>query len=170
MNDRKTEIQRSVSMPGYLDKLEHPMGFRPNIEDMTSSHFACQMRNELNNNLKLAPIAKMTVPFTEKLSKRFSTLIVALEYRNPHPVFVWMDAANECGYAKPIKLSHFKFGFEFRRIPEGIISLITTDARDKMLVDFEMGDDGIESMIIELHGEEWGKADLEHFHQAKNYP
>ena len=162
MIDRKTEIQRRVNLPGYLEKLEHLTGRRPNIEELTSPQFVGQMRIDLGTHLKSAPVEKQVIPFTERLSSRFAELISNLESLNPHPIFVWIEAANDCGFAKPIRLSDFRFGFDFERIPEGIISLITSDARDKMLMDFEEDDDGLKIMTIELHGDGWGKAELKH--------
>ncbi len=159
MNDRKDEIRRRVNLHGYFDKLEHLTGYRPEIDDLTSPQFVVQIRAELSNHLKSAPVAKTVIPFTERLSSRFAALIGDLELRNPHPVFVWIEAANECGFTKPIRLADFRFGFEFERIPEGLISLITTDAKDKMLMDFEVDDDGLKIMTVELHGSDWGNAE-----------
>lgn len=162
MIDRKAEIQRRVSLPAYIDKIEHLVGYRPTVEDMTSTQFVGELRKDLGDHLKLASVSTKVILFTERLSSRFASLIANLECRNPNPVFIWIEAANDCGFSKPIKLRDFRFGFEFDRIPEGMISLISSDAKDKLLMDFEEDDDGTEIMTIELHGASWGDAELKH--------
>lgn len=160
MNDRQAEICRRVTLPGYLDKIEYLTGCRPDIADLTSVQFVGQLQAELSTHLKAAPVAKVVIFFADRLSSRFLALIEDLESRNSHPVFVWIESVKDCGYAKPVRLRNFRFGFEFKHIPEGVISLITDDARNKMLMDFEADDEGREIMTIELYGQDWGNVDL----------
>jgi hypothetical protein len=168
MIDRKAEIQRRVNLSAYIDKIECLTGNRPTIEEMTSPQFVAEMRKNLSDNLKLAPVSTKAILFAEIRSSRFASLIADLESRNPNPIFIWIEAANGCGFVKPIKLCDFQFDFEFDRIPEGIITLITSDARDKLLMDFEEDDDGTQIMTIELHGAGWGKAKIKHLTSLEN--
>ena len=148
-------------MPGYLDRIERLVGSRPDQADVNSPQLADQLLKDLSENIKTAAVSKKVIPFAEKLSRNFSALIEELELRNPNPVFIWIDATKDCGFVKPIRLSAFRFGFEFDSIPEGIVALITADVSDEMLLDFETDDQGIEVMTIELHGTSWGHVELD---------
>lgn len=165
MTDRKSEIQRRVNLPGYLDKLECLMGFRSKLETLSSIEFVDEIRDKINRNIKSTAVATTTIPFAERVSAGFVALIEELVMRNSHPVFIWIEKANECGLAPAIRLNDFLFSFGFDSIPEGLISLITSDAKDKLLMDFEEDDDGSRIMTIELHGEHWGGVKFSEFRQ-----
>jgi len=160
MIDSKSEIQRRVSQTAYIRKLERIMGYRPELQRFTSPEIVSEFREKLDRQVNSAVVTKMVIPFVERLSNRFAALIAELERRNPNPIFIWIAGTNECGFADPIPLHEFRFGFEFECIPEGIISLVTTDASDRMLMDFEKDDKGMEIMTIELSGAGWGDAEL----------
>lgn len=160
MIDRRAEIRRRTRLPGYLDKLGHLMGYRPDIGEICSPEAVRQLQNELTKYTSSAAPATKVILFSERLSSWFAALVANLECQNPNPVFVWIDATNDCGFARPIKLRDFRFDFQFECIPEGVVALITADARDKMLLDFERDQDGAEIMTIELTGAGWGKAEL----------
>lgn len=157
---RRAEILRRVQFLTYSKKLEHLTGFTHKLDDLTSPEFVKESAAKFYSNPNLAPPVRREVLFEERLSDRFKALIADLESRNPSPIYIWIQPTSDCGYAKPIKLSEFRFGFEFEAIPEGLITLITSDNKEHFMMDFEENNKGIKTLILELQGANWGRVDL----------
>lgn len=73
-------------------------------------------------------------------------------------MYVWTALSNVCGVARPIPLLEFNLAFDFNVNREGIVVLLTSDLRDKLVFDFSV-QNGTPELEIEVSGEHWGRVE-----------
>ncbi len=74
---------------------------------------------------------------SELFSEKFKSYVKCLEATNPSPVGVWLEGTKACGLFYIRGVSELNFQFRFSLVPDGIFKLITADARDSLLLDFD---------------------------------
>src|SRR5262249_51866808 len=98
------------------------------------------------------PGAKWEIPFREKSEPRFARFIAGLAAANGAGVYVWTPTSRTCGLIRPMPLSVVGFGFPFSMSPDGILSIVTEDLADKLLLDYFRDDQDEERLEIEVKG------------------
>ncbi|GGE54222.1 hypothetical protein GCM10007276_34110 [Agaricicola taiwanensis] len=152
MTDR---IQQLANRRSYLAKLRLLLRREVNAVELLSL-------SETEERAKQQPAANaknFRVPFDWLSTSAFDLLIRTLATLNPSPVILWVDKARICGALEVPSLTAIDFSFPFEALPEGIMVVTTSDARDKMVLDF-YEEDGLRYLDVELHGAGWPSADL----------
>lgn len=98
---------------------------------------------------------KFKIGFTEKLDAHFATFVRNLQALNSNPIYIWIEHTNECGLLEISSIVEFNFKFEYTVISQGIISLLTKDMSDNMVLDFFEDSSGERFIQIELAGSSW---------------
>lgn len=101
---------------------------------------------------------RFTIPSCEKEGTRFRRLIEALQAAAAGQVYLWTPLAKDCGLPCPIEMSEVKWAFSFDVSPEGLMEIVTQDARDRLLLDFSLDERGERQLEVELDGDRWGAA------------
>jgi hypothetical protein len=102
-----------------------------------------------------SPRWRCEVGFEARIGTRFSKLIERFSECQPQ-VYLWTNLSNSCGLARPVALLEVQFGFEFGAIAAGIITVISVDSQDRLLLDFSECD-GELMLEIEVEGACWGR-------------
>lgn len=87
---------------------------------------------------------------SELSSEKFKSYVKCLEATNPSPVGVWLEGTKACGLFYIRGISELNFQFRFPLIPDGIFKLITADARDSLLLDFDF-----DEVQMVIQGNSW---------------
>lgn len=111
---------------------------------------------------KLSRLEKVCyeMAFAGKKDAHFKKFIGELFNANSLPVYLWASHVEECGLLLLPSIRDMNFDFSFDVDGNGVISLVTYDFKDGMLLDFFI-DDGSERLIIEVQGEHWRDIPLE---------
>lgn len=94
------------------------------------------------------------IPFSDKNSERFNKFIHALHNTNSSPVYVWTPKSIYCGAILIKSLDVINFQFESSVIDGEIISFITSDFNDALILDLSSEDNGYH-IEIETRGVHW---------------
>ena len=71
------------------------------------------------------------------------------------PVTVWIEESSICGPVVLESILNFNFKFDQNKLPEEVISILSTDAREKLVLDFDSS-----YVEIEIFGDRWSKVSL----------
>jgi hypothetical protein len=95
------------------------------------------------------------INFGDKNSDRFEKFIKNLGKANSHPVYVWTQSANLFGLYKADSISAIDFAFSFDINTSGIVTFLTEDLNDELLLDFYYDSQNQEMLEVELKGRNW---------------
>lgn len=155
--NRRELIARKVNLPIYLSQLSELFGGPVTQEQLLSVEETSALQEQSRKH-KREPMWRVEVPFSERLGPRFKSLLSELRDRNPRPVHVWIERAHTCGVPRAVPLADLNFGFEFHRLPSGIVTIATADLEDDMILDFSRDEQDKETLEIEVSGPRWGNA------------
>jgi hypothetical protein len=154
MSEYATNIAR------HLSELSSLVSREVRREDLLPLAEADKIRED-SKKVQYSPSWSTEIPFARKTEVVFQDFVRKLERLNANPVYVWTPASNQCGLLRPIPLHDLNFGFDFSINPEGILVVLTSDLRDRLLLDYSRDAAGQEVLEIEASGEHWGHARLE---------
>lgn len=145
----KRNIQSHLSQLSHLTNREVTEG---DLLPLETTH---SIREQSKRLLNSSSLHKFKIRFPEKLDGRFTTFVRNLHALNSSPVYIWIEHTNTCGLLEIGSIAEFNFKFEYSVSPQGIISLLTKDMTDNMVLDF-FEDSSHEQLIeIELVGRSW---------------
>jgi hypothetical protein len=109
-----------------------------------------------SKEVERAPSWKVEIPFAHKMGDRFRRFTSQLVGKYAGEVYLWTPLANDCGMSRSVTLADINFDFRFDTSPNGILTVLSTDLRDKLLLDYFRNDHDQETLAIEASGERWG--------------
>ena len=117
--------------------------------------------NELSNvvkaheNFDSLPLNSFEIEFGGKDSPQFHEFVVRLKELNNSPVYVWTPRTRICGLFRLPSICSVDFSFPYSLNSEGILSISTVDALDRILLDWSTDNSGDERLIVEQQGPNW---------------
>lgn len=156
MSDARDRFEASRHMDAHLLHLRTLLHRPVGAEDLLSLAETTAVRVQASARPRL-PVWTIELPFAAKASERFRAWIRTCIELNPEPVYIWTDLANVCGLLRPTPLREIDFDFELELDPRGIVSILSADYQDKMILDFSE-DDGVQTLELEVSGPHWTQA------------
>lgn len=148
-NDLSRKLARKTQMDRYLAQVSEISGRLVEQDELDSIEETDAIRSEFKKFID-QPKAAFEIKPNDLRSGRFIHFLESLEQANPKPVFIWIERTNVCGAFKLPSVSKIYAGFKPEKVPEGIISFITEDLENSLILDFD--DDSVE---VELQGPDW---------------
>jgi hypothetical protein len=139
----------------YLSQLCHLANRNVTADDLLPLEVTHAIREQSTRLLDKTSFRKFKIKFSEKLDTRFAMFVKNLYALNPSPVYIWVEHTNTCGLFEISSIMEFNAKFEYSVITEGIISLLTKDMIDNMVLDFYEDSSGEKFIEIELYGSSW---------------
>lgn len=143
------------NIASHLSQLSHLTNREVTAGDLLSLEATRAIREQPRPLLKNRPLKKFKIRFSEKTDARFTAFIKSLHALNPKPIYIWIDHTNECGLYEIGSILEINFKFEYSKFPAGIMSFVTKDFSDKLLLDFFEESTGEKYIEIELTGDRW---------------
>jgi len=149
MSDELTKgLRRNKHLARHLTELGCLLRREVRPEDLLSLD---ETEVLLGRTAKRTPGHKETFPFAEKARGSLSPLVHA--FQNDF-VYLWTALTNDCGVHRAVPLADIDFNFPFEFSPEGILSVVSQDLGDRILLDwYEEG--GVELLDFEVIGPRW---------------
>ncbi|RYZ09382.1 MAG: hypothetical protein EOO73_03540 [Myxococcales bacterium] len=145
----RNEIRR------HLAELTRLLGREVRADELLSLEDTQRVRGALNGEEE--PSRSFVIPFDDKSSPRWALFVSNLSATLSGNVYLWTPASNECGLLRPVPLGAVDFTFEFETIPEGIVSIVSEELGDRMVLDFSEEAQQGRVLEVEQFGETWGK-------------
>jgi hypothetical protein len=139
----------------HLSELTRVLGRNVRREDLLSLEESEAILARSKATLR-APDWKITVPFEDKNLPWFRDFTRALGSAHAGRVYLWTPLASDCGLPKSVFLSEIDFGFPFDLNPEGILEVLTDDLKDRLILDYSLGEGDRAELEIEVSGPRWG--------------
>lgn len=156
---RREEMVRRLTyrhnIASHLSQLSHLVNREVTADDLLSLEATEAIREQSRSLLKNDPLKKFQIQFSEKAEARFAAFIKNLHALNPKPIYIWTDHTIECGLYEVGSILEINFKFEYSKFPAGIMSFVTKDFSDKLLLDFFEESNGERFIEIELTGDHW---------------
>lgn len=153
MNRSKT-IGQKIHMKPYLEELQKFLNRAVSADELLSLEQTEGLRQAAQKFRDL-PASSCQIDFLEKASDRFHTFVERLCAANPSPVSIWTTHSITCGALMVPSLKEIVFDLEYSASQGGILTFVTNDLRDRLLLDFTMSDSGTQKMTIETQGDHW---------------
>jgi hypothetical protein len=149
MSDELTKrLRRNRHLARHLTELGCLLRREVRPEDLLSLY---ETEVLLGRAAKRTPGRKETFPFADKARGRLSLLVHAFQ---DDLVYLWTALTNDCGVYRAVPLAEIDFSFPFEFSPEGILSVVSQDLGDRILLDwYEEG--GVELLDLEVTGPRW---------------
>ena len=145
-------LRSNLYIGAYLAELSSILG-RPVAKDELESMDATQAVADAQKPLLAFEPVKFEIPFSQRSAKPVHDLIQTLSFANPAPLFLWASHANDCGVLKLRSLADVRSDFAFD-VNEGLISLVTIDLCDQILLDF-YEEEGSQVLCLAVQGTHW---------------
>jgi len=102
----------------------------------------------------MSPVNKKTfeVSPAELRSDRFTHFVQRLHKANSSPIYIWVDATNQCGALQIPGITAFNFLFDFSNVPGGTVVLLAVNLEDRLLLDIDS-----DTIELETQGNSWPK-------------
>lgn len=125
--------------------------YRSIIESITNNSFRILSILEtdelIENESKLKLIFSKKIPFDNKDELKE----IILNYLDTNGrIYIFTSLSKDCGAVQITSISFFNFNFNFMDDPSGIISLISSDIKHKILLDF-YEEDGLQYLEVEYY-------------------
>ncbi|MFT3912597.1 MAG: hypothetical protein QM704_00510 [Anaeromyxobacteraceae bacterium] len=147
------KLRRSRHLARHLTELGRLLHKEVRTEDLLSLDETEALLARSKAVTRRAPDWKSSFPFAEK-EQRLSRPIRPI---HAEMVYVWTALANDCGVHRLVRLSELDFRFSFDFSPEGILTVISEDLENQMLLDWHK-DNGVELLDLEVTGPRWSAA------------
>lgn len=148
------EVRRRATIGAYLAELSALIGRRVDASELGSREQAILLRTKAQERFPMSAVS-FEIPFSERTTERFRQFVLNLESAKTCPVYIWTPRTIDCGTVVVPSLASLSFDFAFGLNPEGILSFVTFDLSDRILLDFGRSADGEERMTVEVQGERW---------------
>ncbi|HEY2030481.1 MAG TPA: hypothetical protein VGH20_14865 [Myxococcales bacterium] len=103
--------------------------------------------------------SKVRLPFEDKVTPVFDAYVRRLEQANPSQVYLWTPLASICGPAMAPSIAQVNFAFPFDVNVEGIVSFISADFRDELVLDYYEEQEQY-FVDVEARGARWPHCDF----------
>lgn len=103
-------------------------------------------------------MSQWQIRFFDRTSERFGKLLQNLTAANPSSVYVWTPRTIDCGALLVPSLDAITFDFDFSINDEGVLSFVTSDLADRLLLDFSRTSAGEQMLTVENRGPNWTRA------------
>lgn len=154
MQSTPAELKRKLGLKAHLAELALVLGRPVCVEELGTPKEAAALR-EGSRNLALQPVMAFEMPFADRMSVRFQAFIAKLHAANPSPIYVFIPSTIDCGAILVPSLTDINFGFDFKINDEGVLSFVTADLADRLLLDLFVSSAGDQLMTLETQGANW---------------
>jgi len=147
-------LRKNLSLKTYLEELSALKGCPVAACDLCTVDRTDAIQRELSKRAR-CNIVLHAMSFSDKRSDRFRDFVRNLHAANPSAVFLWTPRTRDCGVLQVSSISEVDFGFAVNINGEGILSFVTADLDDRMLLDFTTAGIGEPQLLVELQGSHW---------------
>lgn len=148
-------LAQAKHMASHLQQLGQILHRSLRSQDLLSVAATIELRNRLMK-VNRQPRWRHVTEFSQLSGESFGTFVRRLAGDTRARVYIWTPSTNVCGALPPVSLLDIAFDFPFSINPEGIISFLTDDGLNELLLDFSHESSG-EVVEIEGSGELWGR-------------
>lgn len=146
--------QRRLFLRQYLHELTALVGREVLEEEIGSVDEAVHMR-QLAKAISGVRREVAQIAFSEIRSNRFKEYIARLAKANDSVVLVWTPRTIFCGTFRIPSLEAVCLSFNFDINPEGNIVFTTEGVDDRLILNFDVDDQGEQILQIETQGAHW---------------
>lgn len=155
MINLEQRLSYNYNIKAHLEQLSHLTNRAVTKHDLLSLELTDSIREQSLKLLNESRSIKFEIYFLEKTEARFQAFVKNLVVLNPSPVYVWIEHTITCGLLEIALITEFNFKFEYSVCANGIISLLTKDMMDNLVLDFYEDSLGERVIDIELIGNNW---------------
>lgn len=149
------KIQANLLRKNYLQELSELTGNSITNTNLLSYSDTKEIQGKSVKALNLLRKKTFQIAFDEKKSDRFLNYIHNLSRANPSAVYIWTHATNSCGSLKIDSLLSIKFEFVYTVNSQGIVSFLSENCSDRLLLDFTENESGDRVLTVETQGVTW---------------
>lgn len=150
------KLRQKLNLKRYLDELTALIGRPVHADELGSLEQAASMR-EAAQKFRAQAAQVCEIPFSERCSARFKGFVHRLQEANPSSVYIWTPRTINCGTLIVASLPVVRFDFDFEINDEGILTFLTGDLEDSLLLDFSVSPIGEQVMRVETQGANWAR-------------
>ena len=150
------KLRRARHLGTYLSELAILTGRTVDASELSSSDRVSIVR-EAAQKFCLQQPSRVEVPFSGRRSERFAEFIEGLHGKNPCPVSIWTPRTIDCGMIYVPSILAIRFDFDFSINVDGIVSFLTEDLEDNLVLDFSEANANERILQIDAKGPGWGK-------------
>lgn len=144
---------RSVSKE-YLAELSVLLNRDVHASELSSPAAALEVQLK-SKALVMKPLSSFVIPFSEKSSGRFRSFVRNLNKKIDGSVLLFTPSTLAFGFIETASLFDINFEFPFSFNKDGVVSILSSDASNSLLMDFFVSNSNIETLEVELEGFEW---------------
>lgn len=148
-------LRRKLAMSEHLRQLSYLMSREVEESELLPPKEAKRIREILTETPR-EPDGTFEISFQDKQSSDFKAYLSGLTNANPSPVQVWVSTTIECGILVAPSLQAISWDFGFAANADGILSLLTADLNDSLLLDFGEDDRRVARLTVDVYGRNWG--------------
>lgn len=147
-------LQKNLYLKIQLKELTELAGRPVSERDLISTN---TINNSIDENIKKHQTStnEFQINFDEKESNRFKKYIENLKKANDSQVYIITPLAKSCGILQIPSISAINLNFTYEINKEGIISFLTKDTQDSLLMDFFQNSKYEKILKIETKGINW---------------
>jgi hypothetical protein len=157
MQSASEKLKRKLGLKAHLAELAAVLGRPVGVEELGTPQQAVGLRDGAKG-LASQPVTTFEMPFADRMSERFRAFVAKLHAANPSPIYVWIPTTIDCGAILLPSVVDINFGFDFEINDEGILSFVTADLADRLLLDLFVSSAGDQRMRVEIQGANWTQA------------
>lgn len=154
MND---SIRRRLALRQYLTEVAHLSRVPISESDLLSLDDTRQISDQ-TRVLSTSSKAVWRMLFEHLKSDEFVAFVRSLDELCRGQITLWTPRSRACGCILLPSLQDVRFDFNFDLIPEGILSVVTRNLQNRLLLDFRRNAIHQQEVLIETYGPEWGVA------------
>jgi hypothetical protein len=152
---RRDRILQKTNMKTYLQVLS-TLTRKPVHADTLNCLEEALLMSQKSRQVLSSPVMVYEGEFSELHSDQFIKYVQKLQISKPNPIIVWTEQTIYCGALSiPSIDAILEFDFEEIFNTESLITFITNDPRNSLLLDFELSRDNKKLMKIEVQGPNW---------------
>lgn len=148
------KIRRKLDLRRYLEELSALTGRRVQADELGSIEQAASIREDCQRFSTQASRV-IEIPFSDRSSERFEKFVQGLSKANSASVYVWTPRTISCGTFLMPSINAVRFAFDFAVNTEGIFVFVTSDLKDRLLLDYSDSPAGGRIMKVETQGTNW---------------
>lgn len=152
------KLRKHHSTESYLQELEQLVG-RPVDRSELSDFSHVDSVIQRWRGLSSLPRRSFELGFEEKKTPHFTNFVERLVAANGSPVYIWTQRAFDCGILGPFPLSEIDFGFDYSLNGDGLVSFLTTDFEDRLVLNFFEAA-GAKKLEVEVQGRSWSNVEF----------
>lgn len=151
INDR---ILYKKHIKNYLKELELLSNHAVSEDALISKEELEKLRIKADKFKNLAA-NKFLINFSDKEEERFKIYLKNLYLSNSNNIYFWTHNANFCGLYLGQTIQDLNYSFPYEINEDGVVVILTSDFKDKLLFDFFEDELGNRLLEIEAQGQNW---------------